>query len=188
MSARNVVTVALHEVRRATRTPLAVGAGAALLALTAFLFFSLVDGFQGIQATARQQGWAALGPEGARYRNLTDGVVVQLWGSLATVLLFVTPLLSMRLFPERRPPPSPPVVGVERRRRPREHQAREQQQERSRHRLPSQSVSHRWTFELIVDKPPTAADHPPRRRSSPDFIAGQGGNQCHAHFDALSMY
>jgi ABC-2 type transport system permease protein len=79
-----------------------LGAATALLALAAFLFNSLLDAFQGVQANARQQGWAALGPEMGRYRNLTDGVVVQLWGSLATVLLFVTPLLSMRLFAEER--------------------------------------------------------------------------------------
>jgi ABC-2 type transport system permease protein len=73
-----------------------------LLALEAFLFFSLVDSFQGVQSIARRQGWAELGAELARYRNLTDGVVIQLWGSLAVVLLFATPLLSMRLFAEER--------------------------------------------------------------------------------------
>jgi hypothetical protein len=55
MSLRNVVAVAWKEIKSATATPLAFGATAALLALAAFLFTSLVEGFQGVQAAARRQ-------------------------------------------------------------------------------------------------------------------------------------
>ncbi len=47
-------------------------------------------------------GWNQLPPDAAVYRNLTDGVIVQLWGTILIITLFVAPFLSMRLFAEEK--------------------------------------------------------------------------------------
>jgi ABC-2 type transport system permease protein len=41
-------------------------------------------------------------PESMVYKNLTDGVAVQMWGVVLIITLFVAPFLSMRLFAEEK--------------------------------------------------------------------------------------
>ena len=73
------------------------------LLISVFFVRSLTD-FQNVQNIARseQGGWTALGPDLQMFRNLTDGVVLPLWGAVLVVTLFVAPFLSMRLFAEER--------------------------------------------------------------------------------------
>ncbi len=49
-----------------------------------------------------QYGWAAAPPDYQAYRNLTDGVVVNLWSTVLVITLFISPFLSMRLFAEEK--------------------------------------------------------------------------------------
>jgi ABC-2 type transport system permease protein len=54
------------------------------------------------EARATTGGWAAIHPDRQMFRNLTDGVVVNLWSTVLVITLFVAPFLSMRLFAEER--------------------------------------------------------------------------------------
>ena len=58
--------------------------------------------FKEVQELARVYGWARLPPDYGQFKNLTDGVVVQLWGVIGVITLFVAPFLSMRLFAEEK--------------------------------------------------------------------------------------
>jgi ABC-2 type transport system permease protein len=72
--------------------------------LSSAFFVLLLGGFKQAQDIARetQGGWAALPPEAQQFRNLTDGVMISLWGTILVITLFVAPFLSMRLFAEER--------------------------------------------------------------------------------------
>ena len=72
--------------------------------LSSAFFILLLAGFKQAQDIAREVpgGWSALPPEAQQFRNLTDGVMIGLWGTILVVTLFVAPFLSMRLFAEER--------------------------------------------------------------------------------------
>ena len=72
--------------------------------LSSAFFVLLLGGFKQAQDIARatQGGWSALPPEAQQFRNLTDGVMISLWGTILVITLFVAPFLSMRLFAEER--------------------------------------------------------------------------------------
>ncbi len=72
--------------------------------LSSAFFVLLLGGFKQAQDIAREVpgGWPALPPEAQQFRNLTDGVMISLWGTILVVTLFVAPFLSMRLFAEER--------------------------------------------------------------------------------------
>ena len=72
--------------------------------LSSAFFVLLLGGFKQAQDIAREVpgGWSALPPEAQQFRNLTDGVMISLWGTILVVTLFVAPFLSMRLFAEER--------------------------------------------------------------------------------------
>ena len=72
--------------------------------LSAGFFIVLLGGFKEAQDVAREVpgGWSALPPEAQQFRNLTDGVMIGLWGTILVLTLFVAPFLSMRLFAEER--------------------------------------------------------------------------------------
>ncbi len=53
-------------------------------------------------ARAVPGGWSQLPPDYQLFRNLTDGVMINLWGTMLVLTLFVAPFLSMRLFAEER--------------------------------------------------------------------------------------
>jgi ABC-2 type transport system permease protein len=73
-----------------------------MVAISSFFFMGLLQTFQEVQEMARTFGWNQLPPDSAAYRNLTDGVIVQLWGVILIITLFVAPFLSMRLFAEEK--------------------------------------------------------------------------------------
>lgn len=72
--------------------------------LSAVFFIALLASFKQVQDAAREVpgGWSQLPPDYQAFRNLTDGVMVNLWGTILVLTLFVAPFLSMRLFAEER--------------------------------------------------------------------------------------
>lgn len=72
--------------------------------ITSMFFIIFLVNFKRVQDEVRvaNGGWAAVGADAQVFRNLTDGVIVNLWGTVLVVTLFVAPFLSMRLFAEER--------------------------------------------------------------------------------------
>lgn len=72
--------------------------------LSSLFFLSLLVNFKQFQDEVHQSpsGWAEVPPSLHAFRNLTDGVMVNLWQTLLVLTLFVAPFLSMRLFAEER--------------------------------------------------------------------------------------
>src|SRR5687768_6543992 len=96
---RNALAIARKELTIYFSTPWAYVVFTAMTALTSFFFLSALDRFQYAQEFARKQSWEGVPPE---YRNLTDGIIVPLWGMVTVIILFVAPFLSMRLFAEEK--------------------------------------------------------------------------------------
>jgi ABC-2 type transport system permease protein len=99
---RNTLAIARKELGIYFTTPWAWVVLAATLGLASFFFLLGLEGFQQVQEYAKQVGWARMPPHLQAYRNLTDGVIVPLWGVMLIVTLFIAPFLSMRLFAEER--------------------------------------------------------------------------------------
>jgi ABC-2 type transport system permease protein len=96
---RTALAIARKELSIYFTTPWAYAVFTAMVALSSFFFISDLYAFQEAQAFAIRYGWGGV-PE--QYRNLTDGVVIPLWGVLIVITLFVSPFLSMRLFAEEK--------------------------------------------------------------------------------------
>lgn len=96
---RTALAIARKELSLYFTTPWAWLVFTAMAALSSFFFVSGLHAFQDAQADAIRYGWETVDPQ---YRNLTDGVVIPLWGSLIGATLFVAPFLSMRLFAEEK--------------------------------------------------------------------------------------
>lgn len=99
---RTALAIARKELAVAFTTPWAYVVFTAMAALSSFFFVSLLEQFQQVQSLAREHGWSKLPADSVVYRNLTDGVVVQLWGVVLIITLFIAPFLSMRLFAEEK--------------------------------------------------------------------------------------
>jgi ABC-2 type transport system permease protein len=99
---RIALAIARKELSIYFTTPWAYAVFTAIVAISSFFFMGLLQAFQEVQELAQAHGWSKLPPDTAVYRNLTDGVVVQLWGVLLILTLFVAPFLSMRLFAEEK--------------------------------------------------------------------------------------
>ena len=99
---RNAIAIARKELSIYFTTPWAWLVFTAMSFVSSFFFLALLATFEQVQRQARQYTWARMPPDAAIYKNLTDGVIVQLWGVVLIVTLFVAPFLSMRLFAEER--------------------------------------------------------------------------------------
>src|SRR4051794_10525320 len=99
---RNILAIARKELSIYFTTPWAYVVFTAMIALSAFWFVGFIQAFSQTQDLARVYGWERMPADSAAYRNLTDGVVVQLWGIVMVITLFVAPFLSMRLFAEEK--------------------------------------------------------------------------------------
>jgi len=99
---RNAIAIARKELSIYFTTPWAWLVFTAMAFITSFFFLAMLASFKQVQDMARAFTWARMPPDYASYKNLTDGVVVQLWGVVLIVTLFVAPFLSMRLFSEER--------------------------------------------------------------------------------------
>ncbi|WP_224368413.1 ABC transporter permease [Hyalangium versicolor] len=99
---RTALAIARKELSIYFTTPWAYAVFTAMVGISSFFFMGLLQAFQDVQDMARTLGWNQMPPESASYRNLTDGVIVQLWGVILIITLFVAPFLSMRLFAEEK--------------------------------------------------------------------------------------
>ena len=99
---RNALAIARKELSIYFTTPWAYVVFTAMVALSSFFFVAILQTFEQVQQMARMFGWARLGPDYAVYKNLTEGVVIQLWSVISIITLFVAPFLSMRLFAEEK--------------------------------------------------------------------------------------
>lgn len=99
---RNALAIARKELSIYFTTPWAWVVFTAMSFLSSAFFLSLFSDFNRAQRRAAERGWNAVHPAEHIYKNLTDGVVVQLWGVVLIVILFVAPFLSMRLFAEEK--------------------------------------------------------------------------------------
>jgi ABC-2 type transport system permease protein len=101
---RHALAIAKKDLTVYLTTPLAWVIVTAVTVISSLFFLGLLDQFIAFQAAVHKapNGWSDLGPEAMGYRNLTDGVVINLWSTLLIVTLFVVPFLSMRLFAEER--------------------------------------------------------------------------------------
>jgi ABC-2 type transport system permease protein len=99
---RTALAIARKELSIYFTTPWAYAVFTGMVAVSSFFFMGLLQTFRQVQEMARAFGWNQLPPDYGAYRNLTDGVVVQLWGVILIITLFVAPFLSMRLFAEEK--------------------------------------------------------------------------------------
>src|SRR3954469_12121456 len=99
---RNVLTIARKELSIYFTTPWGWIGGAAMSFISSFFFTFFLSNFKEIQDKAKIRGWAHMDPQLAQWRNLTDGVIVNLFGWLLFITLFIAPFLAMRLFAEER--------------------------------------------------------------------------------------
>lgn len=99
---RTALAIARKELSIYFTTPWAYAVFTAMVALSSFFFIDLLQKFKQVQDMARVLSWEQMPPDFNVYRNLTDGVVVQLWGTILIITLFVAPFLSMRLFAEEK--------------------------------------------------------------------------------------
>lgn len=99
---RNTLAIARRELASHFTTPWAWVVLTAMLAIASFFFVAMLETFKSVHQMAREVGWSRMGPDAQAYKNLTDGVVVQLWGVVMIITLFIAPFLSMRLFAEER--------------------------------------------------------------------------------------
>jgi ABC-2 type transport system permease protein len=99
---RNILAIARKELSIYFTKPWAYIVFAAMVLVSSFFFVASLQSFKQVQELARAFTWARLPPEYAMFKNLTDGVVVQLWSVVRIVTLFVAPFLAMRLFAEEK--------------------------------------------------------------------------------------
>lgn len=91
---RNACVIAAKEIRQSFSTPLFYVVSAAFVLLAGFMFFSILSQYN----TLLQQ--AALKPE--LTPSLNDQVVAPFYQVLEVVLIFLAPILTMRMFAEER--------------------------------------------------------------------------------------
>ena len=99
---RNALAIARKELGIYFGTPWAYLIFTGMVLISAFFFVAGLAYFKDAQLAARMYGWAALGPDAAAFKNLTDGVIVQLWSVIGVIIIFAAPFLSMRLFAEEK--------------------------------------------------------------------------------------
>lgn len=99
---RNTLAIARRELGSHFTTPWAWVVLTAMVGVASFFFVAMLETFKQVHAIAREIGWQRMGPDTQMWRNLTEGIVVQLWGVVMIITLFVAPFLSMRLFAEER--------------------------------------------------------------------------------------
>ncbi len=99
---RNTLAIARRELGSHFTTPWAWVVLTAMVGVASFFFVAMLETFKQVHLIAREVGWQRMGPDAQMWRNLTEGIVVQLWGVVMIITLFVAPFLSMRLFAEER--------------------------------------------------------------------------------------
>jgi len=95
---RNALAIARKELSIYFTTPLAYGVTTGMVLISAFFFMGLLQTFVQMQEIARAYTWARMPPDYNMYKNLTDGVIIPLWGIVIILTVLAAPLLSMGLF------------------------------------------------------------------------------------------
>jgi len=96
---RNALAIARKELSIYFTTPLAYFVIMGVLLFSSVFFIGLLQQFVQIQEWARTYTWERIPNE---YRNLTDGVILQLWGTVTLLVVLAGPLLTMGLFAKER--------------------------------------------------------------------------------------
>lgn len=91
---KNELTIAIRETRSAFVTPLAYIVISSFLVLSGFFFFSLLQQFNGLTAQASMMQNA--------HPSLNDWVVKPYYQTLEIILIFLLPVLTMRLIAEEK--------------------------------------------------------------------------------------
>jgi ABC-2 type transport system permease protein len=101
---RNIIAIAKKELTVSLTTPWAWIVFTAVSFISSAFFLLLLQAFQAAHAQVRQYQltWDQAPPDLQTFRNLTDGVIGNLWDTLLIITLFVTPFLSARLFAEEK--------------------------------------------------------------------------------------
>jgi ABC-2 type transport system permease protein len=101
---RVIASIAKKELTVYLTTPWAWVVSSLLALASAAYFLLMLLNFKQVhdQVRSSQGGWAQVPPEYQAFRNLTDGVIVNVWGFALSLILFATPFLTMRLFAEER--------------------------------------------------------------------------------------
>src|SRR5438309_6147269 len=97
---RNILAIARKELGIYFTTVWAYVVFAVMALVSAFFFMAILGTFKQVHELAQAFTWAKAPPDWAPYKNLTDGVIVQLWGVILIITLLTTPILAMRLFSE----------------------------------------------------------------------------------------
>lgn len=95
---RNALAIAKKELSIYFTTPLAYFVIMGMLLVSAFFFVGTLQQFVQVQEIARVYTWARMPPDYNIYKNLTDGVILPLWGIVIILTIFAAPLLTMGLF------------------------------------------------------------------------------------------
>jgi ABC-2 type transport system permease protein len=95
---RNIFAIARKELTLYFTTPWAWLVLTAMAVLGSVFFLGALANFTQVQEYARAFGWAKMPPDAQPFKNLTDGVVMQLWGVQIVVTILAGPILSMGLF------------------------------------------------------------------------------------------
>ncbi len=101
---RTIFAITKKELTSYLTTPWAWIVFTAMALVSSVFFLALIGNFKQVHDAAREApgGWSQLPPDYLAFRNLTDGVVVNLWSTVLVLTLFIAPFLSMRLFAEER--------------------------------------------------------------------------------------
>ncbi|MCC6332895.1 MAG: ABC transporter permease subunit [Myxococcales bacterium] len=101
---RKALALAKKELAVYLTTPWAWVVFTGMAFISSFFFIASLLTFKQVQEVARQapNGWAQLPPDYQAFRNLTDGVVLNLFSVILVITLFAAPFLSMRLLAEER--------------------------------------------------------------------------------------
>jgi ABC-2 type transport system permease protein len=95
---RNALAIARKELSIYFKTPWAYIMFTAMVVVYGLFFMADLAQFREVQEYARAMTWARLGPQADPFKNLTDGVISQLWNVIRVLTLFIAPFLSMGLF------------------------------------------------------------------------------------------
>jgi ABC-2 type transport system permease protein len=95
---RTALAIAKKELAIYFTTPWAYVVFTVMTLVAAFFFVGMLQTFVQVQEIARAYSWARMPPAYNDYKNLTDGVVVPLWGVMLIITVILTPPLAMGLF------------------------------------------------------------------------------------------
>lgn len=101
---RSMLAIARKELAVYLTTPWAWVVFTGMAFISSFFFIASLLTFKQVQDQVREipGGWAQVPPDYQVFRNLTDGVVLNLFGVILVIVLFAAPFLSMRLLAEER--------------------------------------------------------------------------------------